>query len=138
MIITKEGMIKFEEGEPNMRSCWECNPAHNHLKKLKVITGCFSCGRYFINGKFLLDISTEEMYSFMKQSMREGCKIKIEGETMVKTMTFKVFKDKKGGWRLRLVSGNGRKLMVSESYTRKATAEKIRDRIVSELTKVNG
>ena len=32
-----------------MRSCWNCNPAHEHLKKHALIV-CYSCGRYFYKG----------------------------------------------------------------------------------------
>jgi hypothetical protein len=40
------------------RSCWNCNPAHEHLKTVTdAVILCFGCGHYFYNG---VQISTEE------------------------------------------------------------------------------
>lgn len=36
----------------SMRSCWECNPAHEHLKTVGGLFTCFDCGRWFMNGGF--------------------------------------------------------------------------------------
>lgn len=39
------------------RSCWNCNPAHAHLKKSAVPVLCFGCGRWYFKG---IDITEEE------------------------------------------------------------------------------
>jgi len=52
MILYSTGMIQFEEGEPVMRSCWECNPAHEHLKKVNMLHWCFECERYWVFDRF--------------------------------------------------------------------------------------
>lgn len=37
------------------RSCWNCNSAHEHLKKGKdFIICCFECGKLYIEGKELV------------------------------------------------------------------------------------
>jgi uncharacterized protein YegP (UPF0339 family) len=50
---------------------------------------------------------------------------------MPKTPTLEVYKDKKGGYRFRLVSKNGEPVVASESYASKSTAmssaKKLRD-----------
>ncbi len=33
-----------------MRSCWNCNSAHKHLKELDVPIACIWCGHYFYKG----------------------------------------------------------------------------------------
>jgi hypothetical protein len=35
-----------------MRSCWECNGAHEHLKQAPGRFYCLWCGRYFEGGRF--------------------------------------------------------------------------------------
>ena len=42
-----------EKNKFSMRSCWECNPAHKYLKKVRGLFVCFSCGRWWMNGDFL-------------------------------------------------------------------------------------
>jgi hypothetical protein len=42
-----------EKNEFAMRSCWECNPAHEHLKKVGGLFVCYDCVRWFMNGDFL-------------------------------------------------------------------------------------
>lgn len=41
-----------ENGEPGYayRSCWECNPAHEHLKEAEMPILCNSCGNWFFKG----------------------------------------------------------------------------------------
>ena len=39
-----------------IRSCWVCNPAHEHLKTTTSIIYCFSCGHYYFQG---VDLSGE-------------------------------------------------------------------------------
>ena len=42
-----------KKGEPIMRSCWNCNPAHKYLKKADYIIWCFECGKLYFKGKLL-------------------------------------------------------------------------------------
>jgi hypothetical protein len=40
-----------------MRSCWNCNSAHERLKLVEdAVIFCFDCGNYFFNG---VDITTD-------------------------------------------------------------------------------
>ncbi len=43
--------LKKNPGEFAFRSCWECNPAHDHLKKADYVINCFDCGHWFWRGK---------------------------------------------------------------------------------------
>jgi hypothetical protein len=36
-----------------MRSCWECNTGHEHLKREKGLFWCLECDRYYEEGVFL-------------------------------------------------------------------------------------
>ena len=38
--------------EFSMRTCWECNPSHEHLKKVGGLFNCFDCGRWYMNGGY--------------------------------------------------------------------------------------
>lgn len=48
-----ENLAKAEEaraaGKYQMRSCWKCNGAHEHLKDAGLIV-CFACGHWYYNG----------------------------------------------------------------------------------------
>lgn len=33
-----------------MRSCWNCNAAHDHLRDAEYPINCFECGRWFFAG----------------------------------------------------------------------------------------
>lgn len=50
----KEYRERCKRGEPVMRSCWKCNPAHKHLKKADYIIWCFECGNFYFKGKPLV------------------------------------------------------------------------------------
>jgi hypothetical protein len=41
-----------KENKFSMRSCWECNPSHEHLKTVGGLFTCFECGRWYMNGGF--------------------------------------------------------------------------------------
>lgn len=62
MIWKGNGIIKFEEGEPAFRSCWECNSAHEHLKTVNWLHVCFNCGRYWVYDRFLDAFETTEEF----------------------------------------------------------------------------
>ena len=55
----KEGKIEWSKDEPYFRSCWECNTAHEHLKKDKLLFNCFECGRFYFFGKYLDTFETQ-------------------------------------------------------------------------------
>ena len=42
--------MKKDEG-PAMRSCWNCNSGHEHLKGAKCVIVCFECGHYYFKGE---------------------------------------------------------------------------------------
>ena len=57
--MSKEKVIEITRGEakkwlsqntPAMRSCWNCNPAHEGLKNATYVINCFECGHWFFNG----------------------------------------------------------------------------------------
>ena len=60
MIWKTGGIIKMEEGEPAMRSCWECNGAHEHLKKVNTLHCCWECGRYWVFDIFLDEFENDK------------------------------------------------------------------------------
>lgn len=49
----KEYKERCRHGEPALRSCWVCNPAHKHLKKADCLIWCFECGKMYFKGKQL-------------------------------------------------------------------------------------
>ena len=64
-----------EEGEPALRSCWECNPSHEHLKKVDSLFCCFVCGRLWTHGRFLDSFkTTEELDSFLEKKLKHASK----------------------------------------------------------------
>jgi len=63
---------KLERGEPYLRSCPECNPAHKHLIDTDYFHTCFECGRSWIFGRYLDSFkSTKEMDDFLKEKLRK-------------------------------------------------------------------
>ena len=46
-------LMKKDSNYPEMRSCWKCNGAHEHLKSHTLIW-CFECGHFYYKG---LDIT---------------------------------------------------------------------------------
>ena len=40
------------ENQFAMRSCWECNPAHERLKESPGLFVCFECGRWYMDGGY--------------------------------------------------------------------------------------
>jgi len=78
MIVKTNGMIRFEEGEPALRSCPECNPAHEHLRDVKFVHWCFQCNRYWINGRYLdTRADLDKFIEFMRECEVGGCAIKV-------------------------------------------------------------
>jgi len=58
--------MEIEKGEPALRSCWECNVAHEHLKDVNFLHWCFSCGRYWLWGRYFDFDSDVEFDEFFK------------------------------------------------------------------------
>ena len=50
----------MEKGEPALRSCWECNGAHEHLKKVNSLHYCWECCRYWVFDRFLDTFTTDD------------------------------------------------------------------------------
>lgn len=68
MIWLGNDSIQLEKDEPLMRSCWECNSAHEHLKKTNILHLCFNCGKLWIFDKFIETLKTKkEFSSYMRQ-----------------------------------------------------------------------
>lgn len=64
----------MEKGEPDLRSCWKCNNAHEGLKKVNRLHLCFQCGRYWVFDRFLDNFKTKkELDDFFKSNgMKKG------------------------------------------------------------------
>lgn len=63
-----EELIK--KTEFSMRSCWECNPAHEYFKNVGGLFTCFECGRWYMNGDFF----TSEKHCNAEFEEREALK----------------------------------------------------------------
>ena len=51
-----ERIIKKDDSLLIMRSCWDCNHSHEHLKDLRnMVIFCFICGRYYFKGQDITD-----------------------------------------------------------------------------------
>lgn len=65
MIWLGNGEVKLEKehGEPAMRSCWECNGAHEHLKRVNTAHVCLmGCGRYWVFDRYLDTLESDEAF----------------------------------------------------------------------------
>ena len=72
MIYKGSDNYRLEGGEPYLRSCPECNPAHKHLMDTDYFHICFECGRSWIFGRYLDEFnSAEEMGDFLKGKLRK-------------------------------------------------------------------
>ena len=74
MIWESGGIVKMEKGEPSLRSCWECNPAHERLKTVNSLHTCYECNRYWIFDRFLDSFESDEEFDdyFKSLGMRSG------------------------------------------------------------------
>lgn len=57
-MILHEDRSEPEGHEPNFRSCWECNPAHEHLKKVNTLHYCLFCERQWVFDLFLDEVGS--------------------------------------------------------------------------------
>ena len=60
MIWKGKGVVSSEEREPCLRSCWECNSAHEHLKSVNALHLCFACGRYWVFDRYMDSFKNDE------------------------------------------------------------------------------
>ena len=70
MIRLSDKDFRMEEGEPSLRRCWECNPAHQPLKDdiCERVFSCFDCGRYWVFGRFINEFNNdEELFYFLNE-----------------------------------------------------------------------
>ena len=86
MIWNGNGIVKLEEGEPALRSCWECNQAHKRLKNVNWLHFCFLCERYWILGQFLDEFLDEPEFDafFVEKGLKPGestTKLGVTNET---------------------------------------------------------
>ena len=51
--LQEEALIKKDK--LIMRSCWNCNPSHEHLKTCEVPIVCYQCGHYYYKGVDITD-----------------------------------------------------------------------------------
>jgi len=74
MIYLGKGAVKTEKGEPAFRSCWECNLAHEDLKKVNTLHMCFACGRYWVFDRFLDGFDSDERFDafFEDKGLKPG------------------------------------------------------------------
>lgn len=57
----KEYKERCKNGEPAFRSCWNCNSAHKHLKKVDYMIWCFACGKLYFKGKELKELEKDDV-----------------------------------------------------------------------------
>jgi hypothetical protein len=62
MIIHGNGKISGEANEPALRTCWICNPAHDHLKKVNTLHLCIGCNRYWVFDQFLDELKSNSAF----------------------------------------------------------------------------
>lgn len=47
-----EELLKDDPNALVFRSCWNCNPAHEHLKQAQnIVINCFQCGNFYYKGE---------------------------------------------------------------------------------------
>jgi hypothetical protein len=49
----------LKNDEPALRSCWECNSAHEHLKEVEYLIWCFECGKLYLKGEEITELEEE-------------------------------------------------------------------------------
>lgn len=78
LAVAIEGYLVLEGHNATIRSCWLCNPAHEHLKSHKALL-CAVCGRLFMKGRetqFRFPSVFEMAASYFEAAwMRKGSKI---------------------------------------------------------------
>jgi len=73
MTNEEKARILLKNTEFAMRSCWECNPAHNHLKKVGGLFTCFECGRWYMNGGYFDNEKHCKKEFIEKESLKQLC-----------------------------------------------------------------
>lgn len=54
--LREEAGVALDQKKFGYRSCWNCNPSHEHLRDVDYVICCFACGRWFFRG---VDITEE-------------------------------------------------------------------------------
>lgn len=51
-MIREEGKKLLDKKDNMVRSCWECNPCHDHFLEFQRdrVLWCFDCGRHYYKG----------------------------------------------------------------------------------------
>lgn len=53
--LRAEALTLMDKGEFQLRSCWHCNSAHDHLKSSRSVIRCFACGCVYLRGEHICD-----------------------------------------------------------------------------------
>jgi len=74
VIWNGNGMIVPQPGEPALRSCPECNPAHEYLRNVHSLHSCNTCGRYWVLGRYIDSFEEDEDFDafFASRGMQRG------------------------------------------------------------------
>lgn len=92
MLFLGKGNLQAEDNEPVLRSCWICNPAHEHLKKVNLLHCCNSCYRMWVFDKFTdefkNDADIEKFFTELGLSVGDSTS-KIDAGYRIHTVTMK-------------------------------------------------
>lgn len=78
---------------PLMRSCWDCEPAHQHLRQADYVFFCAQCGHWFFQGQ---DITRKEVRPRMAE-LKYPKKKEASAKKKTKKAQPKASKKKMGG-----------------------------------------
>jgi ribosomal protein L37AE/L43A len=65
------GEYEWQGGEPFLRTCPDCNSAHEHLRNTNRVHVCFACGKMWVLGVYIGDLSEEDADTFVKEHQKE-------------------------------------------------------------------
>jgi hypothetical protein len=51
LVALREEAAATAPNGPAIRSCWECNGAHEHLRDADYLIWCFGCGKFWFKGR---------------------------------------------------------------------------------------
>lgn len=52
-------LLEKDKANYALRSCWNCNSAHEHLREAEYVIMCFGCGHWFFKGVQLSESDEE-------------------------------------------------------------------------------
>ena len=66
--------LEREHNEPYMRSCWECNSSHEHLRESAYFHWCFACGKQWCLGWDFDQEASDEKFDvhFSSRGLKPG------------------------------------------------------------------